>query len=52
MKSDIAAMRRSKRIAEARRARVEFLVEAVSFEVKYARITVDKMKIKEISQND
>jgi hypothetical protein len=40
VKSDMAAMRRSKRIAEARCVGVEFLVWAGRPESKYARITM------------
>jgi hypothetical protein len=42
MKSDIAAMRRSKRIAPARCSGVEVLVDVSLFEEKYARITVTR----------
>jgi hypothetical protein len=40
MKRDMAAMRRSKLMAEARNSGVEFLDGVVPFEEKYARITV------------
>jgi hypothetical protein len=44
MKSDMAATRRSNRIAEAWCAGVEFFVGAAPFEEKYARITVKRSK--------
>lgn len=42
IKSDMAAMRRSKRIAEARCSGVAFCVGALRFEVKYERITITR----------